>query len=232
MTEALLDVLGIRDGDVVAFVGGGGKSTLVLDTGRELANAGRPVVMATTTKMGVDQIPDWAVVCQTADEVQSALTAGRPVYLLHRAQDEKVIGVAPHLITAVAATTGATVLIEADGSRGKPFKAPAEHEPVIPPSATAVVVVVGADSLGVPIGEIAHRPERVASLTGRSLADPVRPEDIATVVAHPDGGRRHVPSDSRIVLALTKIQPGQREAVAAIQTALPTDIEFRTIAGR
>ncbi|MCP3973551.1 MAG: putative selenium-dependent hydroxylase accessory protein YqeC [bacterium] len=232
MTNSFVDLLGIQSGDVVAFVGGGGKSTLVLETGRELASAGRSVVMATTTKMGVDQIPDWAAVCQTAAEVEAALAAGRPVYLLHRAEKAKVIGVDPDLVDAVAATTRATVLIEADGSRGKPFKAPANHEPVIPTSVTLVVVVVGADALARPIGETVHRPERVAALTRLSITDAVTPEAVGAVVGHPAGGRHNAPSGARLMLALTKVEPHHSDAVARIRAALAPDIELVPINSR
>jgi probable selenium-dependent hydroxylase accessory protein YqeC len=119
-----------------------------------------------------------------------------------------------------------TVLVEADGSRGLPFKAPADHEPVIPSSATLVVVVVGIDALGRPIGETAHRAERVLALTGRSVDDPVTPEDIVAVVAHPDGGRKNVPYGARLALALTKVEPHHSELTATIRTALPADIQL------
>lgn len=188
--------------------------------------------MATTTKMGVDQIPAWATVCQTAAEVEAALRVEQPVYLLHRAEATKVIGVDPGLVDTVAANIDATILIEADGSRGRPFKAPSDHEPVIPSSVTLVVVVVGMDALGRPIVETAHRPELVAVLAGRPITDPVGPDAIATVVAHPAGGRRNVPTGARLALALTKVEARHSDAVAQVRAALPTDIELVTIASR
>jgi probable selenium-dependent hydroxylase accessory protein YqeC len=86
--------------------------------------------------------------------------------------------------------------LEADGSKMLPFKAPAEGEPVVTPSATHVVTVVGADAIDCPLDERhVHRPERI-----RALAGPANPADLATcsvelitaVLAHPDGGRKHV----------------------------------------
>ena len=68
------------DHDLVAFVGGGGKSTLALTLGREFADAGRRVVVGTTTKMGTDQIPPWATACRTPTEVETALAAGSPAH--------------------------------------------------------------------------------------------------------------------------------------------------------
>ena len=39
------------------------------------------------------------------------------------------------------------VIIEADGSRRRPFKAPADYEPVVPSTTTTMVSVIGADAL-------------------------------------------------------------------------------------
>jgi probable selenium-dependent hydroxylase accessory protein YqeC len=228
----LVRLFGIREGEVAAFVGGGGKSTLVLGLGRELANADRPVVMATTTKMGVDQIPVWARVCQDVAGVAMALRAGSPAYLLRRAEESKVIGVDPALVDEIAAGGKATVLVEADGSRRRPFKAPGEHEPVIPSTTTLVAVVVGIDAIGRPIAEACHRPERVAALTGRSVADPVRPQDVATVAAHPAGGRKNVPEGARLVVALTKVEPRHARLVAAVRGELAHKIDVLQIGNR
>jgi probable selenium-dependent hydroxylase accessory protein YqeC len=45
--------LDITRGNIVAFVGAGGKSSAILQTARELKEAGVPVLVAPTTKMFV-----------------------------------------------------------------------------------------------------------------------------------------------------------------------------------
>ncbi len=87
----------------------------------------------------------------------------------------KVAGVSAGLVDRLARAPGVdAVILEADGSRRLPFKAPADHEPVIPGSTTIVVPMVGMDALGRPLDATAvHRPERVAALTG---AAPRRPD--------------------------------------------------------
>jgi molybdenum cofactor cytidylyltransferase len=141
-----------------------------------------------------------------------------------------VIGADPHLVDEIAAKTLATVVVEADGSRGKPFKAPDTHEPVIPLSASLVVVVVGADAIGQPIGAICHRPERVTALTGAELHDLVSVDHIVAVASHPVGGRKNVPEGARLALAITKVGPGQAAAVEMIRDELPEDIELAVVA--
>ncbi len=86
------------------------------------------------------------------------------------------------------------VLVEADGSRGRPLKAPAEHEPVIPASTDVVVAVVGLSVIGQALSEeFVHRPARVAALTGCRLGDTVIPAMVATVLRHPEGSTRGAP---------------------------------------
>ncbi len=51
------------------------------------------------------------------------------------------------------------MIIEADGARKLPIKAPAEHEPVIPEFVNTVITVIGLSGLGKPLTEEwVHRP--------------------------------------------------------------------------
>lgn len=58
-------------------------------------------------------------------------------------------GIHPSWIPALAQSWD-FVLVEADGSRRLPVKAPAVYEPVIPPGTDLVVGVIGLDALAVP----------------------------------------------------------------------------------
>ena len=71
------------------------------------------------------------------------------------------------------------VFVEADGSAGRPLKAHAAHEPVIPPEAEQVILLVGASGFGGPVREMVHRPEIFCDLTGLKPEDPVTPEAVA-----------------------------------------------------
>ena len=82
-------------------------------------------------------------------------------------------------------------LIEADGARELPLKAPAAHEPVIPENALLVVAVAGVDGFGKPVSSV-HRPELYAALIGKPLDAPVTPEDAAFVLCHPEGQKKNV----------------------------------------
>jgi len=98
------------------------------------------------------------------------------------------------------------VLVEADGAKMKAIKAPADHEPVIPPQTTLVVPLVGMDVLDQPIAEAAHRPRLLASLLGKSLADRLEPADIALLLKHPDGGFKSIPHGARVIPIINKVE--------------------------
>jgi probable selenium-dependent hydroxylase accessory protein YqeC len=57
------------------------------------------------------------------------------------------------------------LVVEADGSRGRPVKAHADYEPVLPTTTTLVVAVLGMQALGLPAGE-AHRSEILCQQLG------------------------------------------------------------------
>jgi molybdenum cofactor cytidylyltransferase len=101
----------------------------------------------------------------------------------------------------------------------RPFKAPADYEPVIPAETTLVVVVVGADVLGRSLdAEHVHRPELVATLSGAPMGAPVTPAIVARVLADPQGGRKGVPAGARVVVLINKVE-GLPDRAPARETA-------------
>jgi molybdenum cofactor cytidylyltransferase len=58
-----------------------------------------------------------------------------------------------HKLSEMCRERSLTLLIEADGSRQRPLKAWAEHEPPIPDFVDSVVLVAGLEGLGRPLGE-------------------------------------------------------------------------------
>jgi probable selenium-dependent hydroxylase accessory protein YqeC len=78
--------------------------------------------------------------------------------------------------------------VEADGAAGKPLKAPAAHEPVIPAYTTRLVGMVGLNGVGQPLTErLVFRHEHFARLTGLRLGSNVSDSAIADVLVRDDG---------------------------------------------
>jgi probable selenium-dependent hydroxylase accessory protein YqeC len=99
------------------------------------------------------------------------------------------------------------IIVEADGAKRLPLKAPGDQEPIIPSATTLLVPIVGIDALRKPLNEeTAFRPERIAELTGAQLGEPITPQLIASLIAHPRGLCKGVPSGARITPLINKVE--------------------------
>jgi molybdenum cofactor cytidylyltransferase len=209
----LADALDMRQDDVVALVGGGGKTTAMFRLARDVADKGGRAITTTTTRIFGAQIALAPAHVMAADaspaSVAAALDAHGHVLVIGatEAGSGKAEGVSLDLFGRLRAWfPGACILNEADGSRMLPFKAPAAHEPVIPAETTLVAAVVGADVFGQPLdGDHVHRPELVAGLAGAAIGCTITPEVVARVLAHPGGGRKAVPDGARFVVIVNKV---------------------------
>jgi molybdenum cofactor cytidylyltransferase len=205
----LVRALRVERGAVVSFVGGGGKTSSMFRLARDLSGMGWRVVTTTTTHISKEQVSlapaslpvqDLSLLGAHLDRHNHCLVIGPP--------DGKgrVHGASPEMIASLSARPDVdAVLVEADGSRSLPFKAPGEHEPVVPPITTLLVPIVGLNSLGAPLDEDhVHRAEIAAALAGVSAGIPVSEETIARVLSHREGGAKQLPEGARLVPLLNK----------------------------
>jgi len=99
----------------------------------------------------------------------------------------------------------ALTLIEADGARRLPIKAPGPDEPVLPENHDAVVGVVGLDALGAPLNEAhAFRPETLARVCGMRMGEEITAKAIGKLCAHPGGLFRNAPAGARKWVVVNK----------------------------
>ena len=219
MDLPLHEALGITRPAVFATVGGGGKTTVLFALAAEWEAAGGMdavgglTVLTTTTRMTIPREGrslalaigrDDAFRAGALDDIRSrGLSAA--VVGSGRGDRERVLAVDPSWPRrAVDAGLASLVGVEADGSRGRPFKAPAGHEPIIPEGVDVVAAVIGAGVLGRPLDERSvHRPEIVARIAGAKIGDEVTPELAAKVLMSPDGGRKGVPESAEFVVLVS-----------------------------
>lgn len=175
----LARLLEIRPG-VTAVIGGGGKTTLLRTLGEELAAAGKRVLLCTSTKLF--PFPDLLNLTAPSEEAllealesRRLICAGTPVPGTGKLA-------APSIPMTRLAELADYVLVEADGSAGRPLKAHAPYEPVIPPEANQAILVVGASGFGRPIAQAAHRPALYARLANAAEDAPATPETEAAVL--------------------------------------------------
>ena len=197
----LIDAFGLQPGDVVALVGGGGKTSTMLALAAEARRRGWSVRIGTTTKVGTGQV------------------AGIDGFIAGPERDGKLTGAPPEAFAGLGVDL---VVVEADGARTRPAKAPADHEPVIPPAATVVVAVIGADALDRVIEDQCHRPLRVGAVVGCRSYDRLTPERAAVLLSSDRGGRKSVPAGARFEVLVTKVSAANRPLVDRLVAALGT----------
>lgn len=211
----------------VVLTGGGGKTSLLFTLAKALAAAGERVLCTTTTRMLLPDA-DERLDVSLGDSPESLFAA--PPKALYAALPpdadggtRKVRGFAPERIDALSASGRFDrVLAEADGAAGRPLKAPAPHEPVVPSRTAVAVAVLGLGCLGKPFSpETVFRAEQVAAITGLSPGDILAPAAVARLAPHPDGMFKNIPAGAKRYLFCNQADiPGAeaagRELAAAI----------------
>jgi len=223
VSSPLARATGLRRGQAVAAVGGGGKTSLLEALARECRAAGwAPVLLTTTTKIFAPEPQEEATLllgeAQALRQALAARSGGWPgAVILARsrageapvpgggdARRMKLEGFGPAEAEGFRAA-GGVLLIEADGARGLPIKAPGPGEPVVPPRADIVLGVVGLDALGAPLDEAhAFRADLLARLMNLPLGARIDPAAVGRLAAHPEGLFRGAPRGARKLLVLNK----------------------------
>jgi molybdenum cofactor cytidylyltransferase len=221
----------------LAFTGAGGKTTSLFQLARQLNG---PVLVSATTHLALSQLSlgdrhfvvatpaDLAVLDQgvppgvtiiTGSQVEAERTQGLEMPLMER-------------LLAIADEHGAALLVEADGARQRPLKAPAENEPPIPTFIEAVLVVAGLSAIGKPLTpDWVHRPERFAALSGLLQGEPISLEAVHRVLAHPDGGLKNIPPGARRIALLNQADtPNLQAAGKALADSILADYQAALVA--
>ena len=211
----LVDTLALRGHEIISLVGAGGKTTLMFALARELRERGRTVITTTTTKISEPLAEEAPCLVIEADEapaialIKDGLSRdGHCTFAARRFPGGKIGGADPAFIQRLAQEqTADYIIVEADGARRLPLKAPGEDEPVIPSATTLLIPIVGIDALGRPLdNETAFRPERIAKLTGTKFGDPITAHIIARLMSHPQGLLKGALPGARIIPFINKVE--------------------------
>jgi len=204
----------------LAIVGAGGKTTAMFKLAREYAP---PVIVTASTHLSVDQtgLADHHIVLQETAELRRPDIEpfqGVVLFTGPEIENKRVQGLSDAVLLELrklADDLNLPLIIEADGSRQLPLKAPAEHEPAIPPWVNSVMVVAGLSGLGKPLSsETVHRPERFSILSGILTGETITSEGLSNLLMHPDGGLKNIPGDARKILLLNQADQGLIQAEA------------------
>lgn len=185
-----------NDYKVISIAGGGGKTTTMNRLAKELSQDGKKVLITTTTAMMMPDSGDYdyfiteeefledpKVLELSAERGKIAVLIGTMIRI------DKVKGVEMPIVDQIKEMEIYDhIIVETDGAKRKPIKAPREDEPLNPYSTDLVIGVIGLDSLGKKIEEEnVHRVEilkKILNITDEKYIDE---EIIAKLAAHPQG---------------------------------------------
>ena len=209
----LVDAIRLDNKTRLGFVGGGGKTTAMFQLARQFPT---PVIVTTTTHLGTEQSALADIHFALAEDapfpdLEKAIRENQVILLTGEPHADDRLGSIPARILkqlkVFVDEWDMPLIIEADGSRKLPLKAPAEKEPVIPKWVNAVVVVVGLSSVGKPASEeTIHRLTHFSMVSGIQLGESISFEHVEKMLLHPLGGLKGIPEGSRRIVLLNQAE--------------------------
>lgn len=214
----------------VALLGGGGKTALLFQLGKEFANENNRVLMTSITKAGPsNNFPVTLTDPQGKISLTHLFKYQNPVYLLHeKIRADKYTGISTAQLKALIPKADVT-LFECDGSRNLPLKAHNPGDPVVPDFATHVIITVGADVINTKVNDgKVHRPELFRSLWDMQNNPVIDIDLITQVLTHKKGYPSKIPDSVEKIYFVNKadIFPKEAEALALSISRVTPDVVF------
>lgn len=206
--------------EMVCLVGAGGKTSAMFRLAKELSSEGRKVLATTTTAIYYPERNKYDQILisdsESLDLFDNRSISGITVFGRSVSYEGKLLGVSPVFLDEIFYEGPFDyILVEGDGSKGRPVKAPAGHEPVIPLGSTKVLGLIGLDSIGKEVcPECVHRTEIFCKITDSHMRAIIDTEMLCKLIAHREGIFKAAPDHSERYLVLNKAD-GERDRDAA-----------------
>lgn len=198
------EAFGIEKGDVVAFIGAGGKTSLMVGIGYELIEAGWQVLATVTTRMTQEQLDLFPAALRLSEGIAAiaqALTEHKFVLVYDRVRRGTVVGLSAEMVATLPDMLDSDImLVEADYAANLPLKAPYAAEPAIPAGTTLVIPVASMAAVGQPLddGHI-YNARAMIDRCGFPEGALIKPSWIAQVLRDPELGMSGVPTQLRTI---------------------------------
>lgn len=221
--EALKNI----QGKTIGFCGAGGKTTSLFFMAEQLIKMNQKVLITTTTKMCADsKCKNLEIVIRETffetDLKQDVITQ----WFSEINHENK--GLSPKIseIEKLNKYTEIWKLIEIDGAKHLPIKAPRAGEPVYLNGLSHIFGVVGARAFGQPACEhIVHRLTEFLSVTGLKEGEIISPESVARLIDSPMGMFRDKPEGVPIGVLITQVEERHKDFIEKLKTLTSVNIE-------
>ncbi|MDK2967944.1 selenium cofactor biosynthesis protein YqeC [Lacrimispora sp.] len=190
--------LSIKEPEIIAFTGGGGKTTAMFSLAEELAGCGKRVIVTTSTHIyrPVDRIvaeaADYKTVSDflTINKEHFSTPAGWILVTGQPAGEGKLKGMELAELEKLVQLCD-VLLVEADGAKCHPIKIPRTGEPVLPKKTYAVIGCAGLTCIGEPWEEACFRYELAPCIFGcLTMEDRISPDAISQILTSINGTRK------------------------------------------
>ncbi|MFH2047431.1 MAG: selenium cofactor biosynthesis protein YqeC [Pseudomonadota bacterium] len=217
--------IGLNVRELICFVGGGGKTTTMFAIAQALKSFNEKVLVTTSTHIFYpDPIKEKydKIIINNSEEIGSFNGIDKSTVtvfgsdVVNIVNGRKLSGPNKDFIgNLYEKLIFDYILVECDGSKRKPIKAPADYEPVVPDNATKTIGVIGLDAIGNPINEEhVHRHELLCNIVKRSPGEILDEEAVVNLILSPAGLFKGVPDGSERYVLLNKADDVQRRKYA------------------
>ncbi|MFQ5639127.1 MAG: selenium cofactor biosynthesis protein YqeC [bacterium] len=195
-------------GQIVSIIGGGGKSSLLLQIAKELSRKDFKVVITSTTKL--QPMANIGLVLthennHSLSEAKILLDTNGLVLIASRYYKQETLKGLDKVRVQELRHLADVVLVEADGSRQRSLKTHKSYEPPIPPASTSVVIVSGANIVGKNLNDKnVHRSELFAEKWNLQQGDILTPETICRELLSPHSYLRNIPLRAEVRFYINK----------------------------
>jgi len=210
---------------LVNFVGGGGKTSLILRLMEECSRPG-PVIYTTTTRihppnpgngMAIIASDNVALLKRLVERASHDCweQVGKLVVTRPALSRDLLRGVQPDFAQSLDRSLCPLIFNEADGARSMSLKMPREGEPVLMNGAEYLVPVIGIDCLMKPLGPgTLFRWDYASARYGLEAGRLITPQLAASLLLHPQGVCRGWATPVRIVPYINKVDDESWDSLA------------------
>ncbi len=203
------------EGACIALIGGGGKTALLHKIAGELSQKFPSVLQTSITKTAFNK-HDNPLIFSNVEQLKTVKQ--NPLFLIgERIDENKLKGITASELDQIRQYFNVTIF-ECDGARNRPLKAHTEYDPVVPKSATHVIIIIGADVVNTKISDgLVHRPELFCRKWNVEIDTRLDIDFIVEIVSTKRGYHKKIRHDAEISYFVNKADEHPNSAIELAQ---------------
>lgn len=225
----LRDALGVTRGEMISFIGAGGKTTTMFRLAKELRDQGWKILIATTTQMVTPRKPhidrlflveELQLLVDVCVDIAGPAVIGAGCGVN---QEGKLLAMPATWLDRLNKDAAFdAILVQSDGAASSLLKIPIDGEPLIPQSSQTTVWIVAVKVLGKPFSEEwVNHSAQARDLLGLPADANVSEDTLDRLIDHPNGCLKGIPATSRKIAVINQADsPAEMAAAQALGNKL------------